>query len=160
MEFHIAVSSVLIIIFSGLLGLQIFGPQPATTPLTKVYSTLEKNPGNQSAHINLGKYFLSIKDVTLANAELDQARQSNVLGLTSDGENLQRDIQNYETGYQQKLSYWQEIVNKNPTYADGWVQLLYLVTQRANAKTAQEYLKEISALDPILAKSLHEKLNF
>lgn len=148
-----------------LFGLQVLGPRLVETPLSSILTKLEKEPTHPQAHIDLSRYFFSIKDITKANQELQLAQETSknkpsVLGAQSDSQNLEKDIEQYENSYSAQQFYWQNMVNTYPTYTDGWVQLLYLAYERSNTKMAQQYLDKIYSLDPLLAKSLQETLTF
>jgi tetratricopeptide (TPR) repeat protein len=162
-EIQFPITSTVLLLILILVAINILGPRPLVSPLTPEYETLEYHPTEKQAHITLGRYFLNLKDITEANQELLLTKENpstgnKVLGTSSDLTSLKEDLANYESRYTIKLKYWQEVVKKNPTYVDGWTQLVYLTYERGNTKIAQEYLNQIFGLDPQTAKNLQESL--
>ncbi len=51
-------------------------------------------------------------------------------------------------------AYWQDLVNKNPTYVDGYLQLAKVDVEEGNKSEALEFIKTALQLDPNSTKIL------
>lgn len=56
-----------------------------------------------------------------------------------------------------ELNYWQKIVNQNPSYRDGWIQLAKVESEMGNDSKANNYLQIAKSIDPNSTKVLTEE---
>lgn len=49
---------------------------------------------------------------------------------------------------QDKISFWQDLVTKYPTYMEGWVELAKLEIKSGNLQQATFYLEKAKEIDP------------
>lgn len=141
----------------ALVGIHYFVPLPTpTTPLSQLYKQLAQNPASILAHTQLADYFFDIrnfeaskKELTLASQQTNSSKNTEVLGLVSDIDQISQKIDTYEDKKRQAYEYWEKIVSQNPKYVDGWIQLIFTAKSYNDEMKLQEYLKKMKEVDPL-----------
>lgn len=113
---------------------------------------LIKNSDDIKSRLNLVENLLSTKQYNEARNELISVRTQNnnqVLGASTEIDNLwQKYQENNPQELNKLISYWESVVNKTPTYLNGWVYLGYYQFQLGNIEEAKESIKQALSIDP------------
>lgn len=113
---------------------------------------LIKNPNDITNRLTLIEGLLSTGQFNDTRNELTSLRAHNnnqVLGTSTEIDQL---WQKYQENNPQELikliSYWESVVNKTPTYLNGWVYLAYYQYQLGKIEEAKESVNQALLIDP------------
>ena len=102
------------------------------------------------------------KELLLA-AELNPSQPRNpssqILGATTDPQDLLRTWENAPKREADEIIYWKKVVLNHPDYRDAYVQLAFLMYAQGNLIGTKTYLTQAAALDPN-GKTVHDLLEF
>lgn len=113
---------------------------------------LIKNSNDLESRLVLIKNLLATGQFNDARNELTSLRTQNndqVLGASTQIDNLWQGYQENNPQELKKLiAYWENIVNKAPTYLNGWIYLGYYQFKLGNLEEAKESINQAISIDP------------
>jgi tetratricopeptide (TPR) repeat protein len=113
---------------------------------------LIKNPDDVTSRLTIIESLLSTGQFNDARTELISLRTQNnkqVLGASTQIDNLwQKYQENNPQELNKLISFWESVVNKTPTYLNGWVYLGYYQYQLGKTEEAKESINQALLIDP------------
>lgn len=74
------------------------------------------------------------------------------------GINRQPEVLGVSSGLSEEKVYWENVVSKNPTYQDGWIELAKVEYYEGNISKAKEFLEKAKLIDPNSPKILESEI--